>query len=179
MKSLTILYRTILKDLPKPKGSLLLKSYITRQPSFRLLLNYRIGNYLYNSKGWCKSFSSLYRVKMIQKRSCDISFQSNIGSHLKLPHPISIIIGADVVIGNNVTIYQNVTLGSHGKNSGKKEYPTIKDNVTIYAGCVIFGSVTIGENSIIGANTVVNKNIPPNSVAYGNPLQIKQIKLHE
>lgn len=37
--------------------------------------------------------------------------------------------------------------------------------------CVLPG-VTIGEGSIIGANSVVTKNIPPFSVACGNPAKV-------
>lgn len=36
----------------------------------------------------------------------------------------------------------------------------------------ILAGVTIGNNCIIGANAVVAKDIPENSVAYGNPIQI-------
>ena len=33
--------------------------------------------------------------------------------------------------------------------------------------------VKIGENSIVGAGAVVTKDIPPNSIVFGNPAQIK------
>jgi maltose O-acetyltransferase len=34
--------------------------------------------------------------------------------------------------------------------------------------------VSIGNNSIIGAGSVVTKDIPENSVVYGNPAKIKR-----
>lgn len=41
----------------------------------------------------------------------------------------------------------------------------------------MFPGVTIGDNCVIGAGSVVNKDIPPNSLAVGNPCRvIKEIK---
>ena len=53
----------------------------------------------------------------------------------------------DTVIGNDVWIGQNVT---------------------------ILPGVHIGDGAIIGANSVVAKDIPPYSIAVGNPCQIKK-----
>ena len=40
--------------------------------------------------------------------------------------------------------------------------------------------VTIGENSVIGAGSVVTKDIPKNSVAYGNPCRVvREINEHD
>ena len=54
-------------------------------------------------------------MKLIFRKNCDISFLSTIGNRLRLPHPIGVVIGADVIVRNNVTIFQNVTLGVVGK----------------------------------------------------------------
>ena len=39
--------------------------------------------------------------------------------------------------------------------------------------CTILPGVTIGDNSVIGAGSVVTKDIPSNSIAYGNPAKVK------
>ena len=41
--------------------------------------------------------------------------------------------------------------------------------VWIGAGTVICPGVSIGDNSVIGAGSVVTRDIPANTVAYGNP----------
>ncbi len=46
---------------------------------------------------------------------------------------------------------------------------TIGDNVWIGGGAIIMPGVTIGNNVVIGAGSVVTKDIPDNTVAYGNP----------
>lgn len=48
----------------------------------------------------------------------------------------------------------------------------IEDNVWIGANSIILPGVQIGSGTIIGAGSVVTKNIPPMSVACGNPAKI-------
>jgi serine O-acetyltransferase len=142
-------------------------------PSFRLLLNYRIGKY-YNSSKWTinKIISNRYRIIQLKKRNCQISFNTTIGKGLKFAHPIGIVIGDGVIIGDNVKIWQQVTLGSHGKRNEKLEYPFIGNGVKIFAGARIIGGVRVGENAIIGANAVVMINVPDNCTAVGIPAKI-------
>lgn len=45
-------------------------------------------------------------------------------------------------------------------------------NVWLGAGVVVIGNVTIGHGSIIGAGALVNKDIPPFSIAVGNPCKV-------
>lgn len=49
---------------------------------------------------------------------------------------------------------------------------TIEDNCWIAANVTICGGVTIGEGCVIGAGSVVVKDIPPNSLAVGNPCRV-------
>ncbi len=49
---------------------------------------------------------------------------------------------------------------------------TVEDNCWIAANVTICGGVTIGEGSVIGAGSVITKDIPANSVAYGNPCRV-------
>lgn len=49
---------------------------------------------------------------------------------------------------------------------------TIGVNVWIGAGVIVLGNLTIGHGSVIGAGSVVTKNIPPFSVAVGNPCKV-------
>ena len=52
--------------------------------------------------------------------------------------------------------------------------PTIKKVVKVGCNVTILPFVTIGENSLIGAGSVVTKDIPPNSVVYGNPGKVRK-----
>ena len=46
------------------------------------------------------------------------------------------------------------------------------DNVWIGGGVIITPGITIGDNVVIGAGSVVTKDIPPNTVAVGNPCRV-------
>ncbi|MDD6564092.1 MAG: DapH/DapD/GlmU-related protein, partial [Clostridiales bacterium] len=48
----------------------------------------------------------------------------------------------------------------------------IGDDVWIGGGSIILPGVTIGNNVIIGAGSVVTKDVPDNTLAYGNPCRI-------
>lgn len=49
---------------------------------------------------------------------------------------------------------------------------TIGANCWIASNVVITGGVTIGEGCVIGAGSVVTRDIPPNSLAAGNPCRV-------
>lgn len=96
------------------------------------------------------------------------------------------------VIGNNVKIHCNVYVAQfteieddvfiapgvsiandlHPLCSACMKGPVIKKGARIGAGAVLLPHVTIGENCLIAAGSVVTKDIPPNSVAVGNPARI-------
>lgn len=48
----------------------------------------------------------------------------------------------------------------------------LEDNVWLGGGVIVCPGVRIGENSVIGAGAVVLHDVPPNSVAVGNPARV-------
>ena len=75
-------------------------------------------------------------------------------------------IGVCVQIGSHCSIY------SHSTIDNKKGKIVVKNNARIGSHSVIMPGVTVGENAIIGAFSFVNKDIPENSIAYGQPVEI-------
>lgn len=174
MYSLKDTIKEIKYDLPKKEFGFksILTSYFYN-PSFRVLLNYRLGKYFHNSKWFLvRQIGNYYQMKLITKRNCQISYNAQIGRRLRLSHPVGVIIGDNVVIQDNVTIFQQVTLGSHGKEGQDMSYPVIKSNAILYAGAKIIGGITVGENAIVGSNSVVNIDIPDNAIAVGIPCKV-------
>jgi 2,3,4,5-tetrahydropyridine-2-carboxylate N-succinyltransferase/tetrahydrodipicolinate N-acetyltransferase len=52
----------------------------------------------------------------------------------------------------------------------------IEDNVMIGANAVVIEGVRVGHDSVIGAGAVVIRDVPPNSVAVGNPARVIKTK---
>jgi acetyltransferase-like isoleucine patch superfamily enzyme len=48
----------------------------------------------------------------------------------------------------------------------------VEDECWIGANAVVTAGVTVGKHSIVAAGAVVTKNIPPYSVAVGNPARV-------
>ncbi|SCU10472.1 acetyltransferase [Staphylococcus xylosus] len=86
-----------------------------------------------------------------------------------LLYPEYITIGKNCVIGYNTTILTHEFLVDEFKTGPVH----IGDNTLIGANVIILPGVTIGNNVKVGAGAVVSKDIPDNTLAYGNPIQIK------
>jgi serine O-acetyltransferase len=102
----------------------------------------------------------------------DISYRAEIGPGLMIGHPSDIVIGAGVRVGSDCTIYNGVTLGAKYFDR-LDEKPSLGDNVFIGTGAKVLGEIHVGDRSHIGALTFCDKSVPPDSVAYGNPLVIR------
>lgn len=109
------------------------------------------------------------------KYGIQISFTTEIGEGLTIPHCGGIVIGERAKIGRNCTILQGVTIGSNLFKS-RFDLASIGDNVLIGAGAKIIGPLKIGDNVTIGANSVVTKDIPSGAVVGGNPAKVLSYK---
>jgi len=74
-----------------------------------------------------------------------------------------ITIGHDSRIGNMVKIQNHSTLGGWTETG---------DFVTIHLNVTVRERIRIGNNVVIGMGSNVTKNVPSNSVAYGNPCRV-------
>jgi len=107
------------------------------------------------------SSSSLLDNGILIEPNVVISSQSKIGFGVFIKR--GSLVGHHNDIGAFTDINPGVTI------SGKV---TIGECCTIGSGTVIKDNITIGENTIIGIGSVVTKDIPANSIAYGNPCKV-------
>ena len=83
-----------------------------------------------------------------------------------------------IKIGDNVTFEPHVHVLAHDASTknylGYTKIGTVEigNNVFIGARSIILPNIRIGNNCIIGAGSVVSKDIPPNSIAVGNPAKV-------
>ena len=109
---------------------------------------------------------------------CDMGFNIHIGNNFTGNFNITILDEADVTIGDIVLLGPNTTLctiihayDAERRNAGimRARPITIHDNVWIAANVVVLPGVTIGQGAIIGAGSVVTGDVPPLTIAAGNP----------
>lgn len=105
----------------------------------------------------------------------------HLGKHVYANFNLTLVDDTHIYIGDYTMIGPNVTVASAAHpilpELRQKAYQynvpvKIGKNCWIGAGAVIVPGVTVGDNSVIGAGSVVTKDIPPNTVAVGNPCRV-------
>ena len=93
-----------------------------------------------------------------------------VGGGLRLYHGVGIVVNDHTVLGRNVILRHGVTLG-HARPGGG--CPVVEDGVEFGAGAIVLGDIRLGVNAVVGAGAVVTRDVPSNSLAVGNPAQIR------
>lgn len=112
---------------------------------------------------------------------CDYGYQIHIGTRTFVNFGLVALDVAKITIGDDVQIGPNVQLLTpthplepeprRAKWEAAKPI-TIHHNVWLGGGVIVCPGVTIGENSVVGAGAVVTRDLPPNTLAVGNPARI-------
>ncbi|MBZ3935187.1 sugar O-acetyltransferase [Methanimicrococcus blatticola] len=163
---------------------------------------------LYHKYNTCKPTNFKKRNKIIKKLFgktgkkflieqpfyCDYGYNIEIGNNFFANMNCVMLDGAKIKFGNNVLIGPNVGFYGTGhpldielRNSFiEYSYPiTVGNNVWIGGSVSVRPGVTIGDNVVIGTGSVVTRDIPSNSIAYGNPCRVvrkidpEEVKLKE
>ena len=110
--------------------------------------------------------------------NCNICANVLIENDVKLGNNVTVKSGVQlwdgIILEDNVFVGPNVTF-TNDKVPRSKIYPDlflktlIKKGASIGANSTILAGHTIGEYAFVGAGSVVTKDIPANTVWYGNP----------
>lgn len=112
---------------------------------------------------------------------CDYGRNIHLGERFYANAGCTILDVATVTIGDDVLLAPGVQLitATHPTDSATRlrglEYGqpiTLGDKCWLGAGVIVCPGVTIGEGAVIGAGSVVTRDIPPYSVAVGNPCRV-------
>lgn len=114
--------------------------------------------------------------------NCNVCANVLIENQVKIGNNVTIKSG--VQIWDGVTLEDNVFVGPNVTftndlfpRSGNHDYvmakTIVKKGASIGANATIIAGHTIGENAMIGAGSVVTKDIPANTIWYGNPAKMR------
>jgi acetyltransferase-like isoleucine patch superfamily enzyme len=112
-----------------------------------------------------------------------------VGEQTRIWSAAAISIGNRVLIGHGANIFDNLThpiraaerhaqfrqiaKSGHPRDISLGERPVkIEDDAWIGAGAFVLRGVTVGTGAIVAAGAVVTKDIPPYSLAAGNPATV-------
>ena len=117
----------------------------------------------------------------------------HIGNHVQINDSVHIGAIEQVVIGDHTLIASRVFISDHNHGNYQIPDPASAPNIppaerplsskpvhigrNVWLGeqvCILPG-VTIGDGAIVGANSVVTHDIPPNSIAAGNPARVIRV----
>lgn len=104
-----------------------------------------------------------------------IGNRTRIGISCVLIGPVTI--GNDVMLAQNIVVsglnhpYEDVTVPISVQKVTTKPI-VIEDESWIGANAVITAGVTVGKHSVVAAGSVVTKDVPPYSIAAGNPARV-------
>lgn len=104
-----------------------------------------------------------------------VDYGCRIGSNVKIHCNCYIAqfttIEDEVFLAPGVTIANDIHPGCPDSRPCMKG-PTLKRGVQVGVNVTLLPYIVIGERSVIGSGAVVTRDVPPNSVVYGNPARV-------
>lgn len=111
----------------------------------------------------------------------DYGYNTEVGENFYCNHDCVFLDCAKITFGDNVFIAPQCgfytaghPLDAQTRNKGLEYAKPIRvgNNVWIGGGVKVMPGVTIGDGAVIGGGSVVTRDIPPNTVAAGNPARV-------
>jgi galactoside O-acetyltransferase len=105
----------------------------------------------------------------------------HFGNHVYANFNLTAVDDTHIYVGDNTMIGPNVTIATAGhpiyvplREKGCQFNAPVRIGKCCWigAGSIILPGVTIGDNTVIGAGSIVTRDIPENTVAFGNPCRV-------
>jgi acetyltransferase-like isoleucine patch superfamily enzyme len=115
----------------------------------------------------------------------DVYAFGNPAERLEIGRYVSIAEGVKFVLGGGHDITMPLSYPVRHKfmneycEASTRGSIVIEDDVWIGFNVIILSGVTIGRGAVIGAGSIVTRDIPPYSVAVGNPCKVKRYRFSD
>jgi len=132
------------------------------------------------ANGWRRFWLNLFGAKIhptaITKATTKIllPWDFEMGAHSCVAEGVLVWGAGKIRIGHHTIVSQDVFLCLGGHDYSRANLPIYIRDINIGSGVWIgakawISAVTIGDNAVVGACAVVSKDVPPNTIAAGNP----------
>ena len=107
-----------------------------------------------------------------------VPWNLELGDYAAIGDKVEIYNLAPIRIGAHTTVSQHTYLCASSHDYTRSDFPlyslpiTVGPQAWIAAGAFVAPGVTIGEGSVVGARSVVLRDVPPWTVAAGNPCKL-------
>lgn len=107
-----------------------------------------------------------------------VPWNLELGDYAAIGDKVEIYNLAPIRIGAHTTVSQHAYLCASSHDYTRSDFPlyslpiTVGAQAWVAAGAFVAAGVTIGEGSVIGARSVVLRDVPPWTVAAGNPCKL-------
>jgi acetyltransferase-like isoleucine patch superfamily enzyme len=91
------------------------------------------------------------------------------GSHLSAKQEVTL--GRGVFVGPGSRVFDADQHDFDADRPEQRAPVSIGDHAWIASDCTVLRGVTIGEHSIVGTRSLVTRDVPPHTVAFGQPAQ--------
>jgi acetyltransferase-like isoleucine patch superfamily enzyme len=98
-----------------------------------------------------------------------------IGDDTQFNYGVSIVATSAITIGRRCMFGSLVRLSD--ESLGRVAPVVLGDDVWVAHGAIIEPGVTIGDGSVVSAGSVVTADVPPKSLAIGNPARVMSLDL--
>lgn len=127
--------------------------------------------------GLLRAFGATAGKDVVIRSNVNVSFpwRLTIGDHVWIGEDVGILSLAQVTIGSNVCISQRAYLCTGSHDYRREDFKLVTRPIIVHDGswiaacAFIAPGVEIGKGAVISAGAVVFENVPPNSIARGNP----------
>ncbi|MDP9831217.1 maltose O-acetyltransferase [Kineosporia succinea] len=112
---------------------------------------------------------------------CEFGANIHLGANFFANFDCVMLDGAPITVGDNVLLGPKVGLytSNHAFDVTERRQGacvarpiTVGDDVWIAGGVTVLPGVTIGAGAVIGAGSVVTRDVPPHTIAAGNPARV-------
>jgi acetyltransferase-like isoleucine patch superfamily enzyme len=130
------------------------------------------GEGMFDFAGRVRFAGSHTRVDVAKGAHLRVGDNTAIADSVRLACARSMTIGSNVLIGFRTVVMDSDFHDLDEHNDVPGQFVVIEDGVWLAANVTVLAGVTVGAHAVVGAGFIVTRDVPPYSLAAGNPCRV-------